>query len=108
LVASSISSIFLLGQQVNYWLQKFKFYYVDDQFIKDAAPKKKGLTADPPYYDSAKKNLHLICGKRFDFFDQYTLIPMIPLDEWPLHGKSKSIYKKCFIECINYFKKIEV
>lgn len=81
----SIETIYVLGMQVNYLLQKYGFCQADQNFITAASPRNKGLANTPPFYQPiAGDAFTAICGLQFHVtqFPDVTLIPILPLSEY--------------------------
>ncbi len=98
---SSIELIFAMSMQVNYWLQKLKFYPTVSEFLAAAKPSDKGIAHDPPYYKPVLnyKWFVLICGKQYRTNDGRKLIPIHHVKRWPgaIHSKQ---YFKNYEECV--------
>ncbi|MBN2103500.1 hypothetical protein JW835_05610 [bacterium] len=104
---SNIEIIFSMSQQVNYWLQKLGFCSTDEDFLKEAELKEKGLRHDPPYYEANKgRAFTRICGEEFSADNQYKLFPILHVKNWPLKGPFKKAYEKGYINCVNSLKSI--
>jgi hypothetical protein len=96
LLDSKIDIIFPTSLQVNYWLQKLKFYESENpDFILNAEPKRIGKENNPPYYIPIKsKAFQLICGNIYTSYDQrHKVIPILhPKSYSSLFLKFKEVY----------------
>ncbi len=99
---SSITIIFPMSLQVNYWLQKLGFYVSEPGFVADSEPRRKGLQSDPPYYQPTKdRTFQRICGNRYIGDDKYALFPILHIKQWPLQNNFARAYSHAYERCRN-------
>ena len=99
----TIEYIFPMSQQVNYWLQHFKLYNADTDFLVKAEPKQKGIDNKPPYYEAVKQKdapFLEICGKEYSLSTGQKLIPILHTKQYgqlvaytPCYERIKKIFK---------------
>jgi len=105
LAESKIELIFAMSQQVNYWMQKLDFYNSNNDFLKKAEPKLRGVNANPPYYLTRESEaFRLICAKKYKVDEKHTLIPILHVKNWPLKSSFERVYEKSYIQLINELK----
>jgi hypothetical protein len=102
---ADIELIFLMSNQVNYWLQKLGFYPAVRDYILGAEPKTKGVTHKDPYYDPKRSRAFTeICGKQYRTVDGRKIIPILHVKNWPLPAKLVPAYRKAYDTCISALK----
>lgn len=102
---SSVTTIFAMSAQVNYWLQKLTFYPSIPQFVSSAEPKVKGINHNPPYYEPTRGRAFThICGKRYTTNDGRNIFPILHITNWPLQGRFAKTYGKAYETCIDVLK----
>ncbi len=102
-----IEYIFTLSLQVNYWLQKLKFYNAEKDFLEAAEPKQKGVDNSQPFYEPMRpKSFQLICGNVYNSQDRrYKVIPILHPKNYPLTGNFLC-YQIQYDRVRNYFYKL--
>lgn len=98
---SQIEVIFVMSQQVNYWLQALGFYPPVAEYLRLSEPKRRGLTNVPPYYEPQHgKAFQLICGRCFKK-DTRSVVPILHIKNWPLRGALKEAYRHVYDDWID-------
>ncbi|MHA1231924.1 MAG: hypothetical protein ACTSPQ_14890 [Candidatus Helarchaeota archaeon] len=103
----TIKYIFPMSLQVNYWLQKYKFYEQNTEFLDQTKPSSNGIKNEPPYFQPKKTGtFKLICGKRYKYnYGKQIVIPILHAKNYPLKGRFLQSYGNCYKNIVNYFKK---
>lgn len=101
---SDIKIVFAMSEQVNYWLQKLKFYESNDDFLNRAEPRTRGVENQPPYYQATQgRAFQLICGNRYTDGTR-NIYPILHSIQWPLRGNLRAAYSTAYESLINHLK----
>jgi hypothetical protein len=102
LSVSTITVIFAMSLQVNYWLQKLGFYLSEPGFITDSEPRQEGLQSEPAYYQPVQsRTFQRICGNRYIADGKYALFPILHIKQWPLQRNFARAYSQAYERCRN-------
>ena len=101
---STIKYIFPMSLQVNYWLQKLRFYEGNKEFIDCSEPKSIGKNNNFPYYKPKKgRTFLLICGNQYKIEKgNQIIIPILHAKNFPLAGRFIA-YRECYKKIREYF-----
>jgi hypothetical protein len=100
----TIQYIFPMSLQVNYWLQKLKFYDSSSDFVYKSEPKEKGINNSDPYYEPhTARTFLIICGNQY-MVDKgkQIVIPILHSKNFPLSGTFIA-YNDCYEKIKKYF-----
>jgi hypothetical protein len=105
---AEIQLILAMSEQVNYWLQELGFCEANNEYLKRASPKAKGVNSDPPYYEPKSPGaFRLICGRRHLALEGIPLFPIVHVKNWPLRGAFVKAYGRTYVQMISELKRIE-
>ena len=97
----TISYIFSMSLQTNYWLQKLEFYTCQDEnFLHNAQPKRIGLEPVNNYYQPVNpKALSSIIGNIYEVngFDT-KIVPILPAKDFPLKDKNIDLFQTPYLK----------
>lgn len=92
----SITHVYAMGMQVNYYLQLLGFCDADEQYIKGAEPRRKAA-ADYFYQPVDGKVFREICCKKFNIkCSDSILIPILHAKEYPLRDQNIGIFGELY------------
>ena len=97
----TISYIFSMSLQTNYWLQKLEFYTCQDEnFLHNAQPRRIGLEPINNYYQPVNpKALSSIIGNIYDVngFDS-KIVPILPAKDSLLKDKNIDLFQTPYLK----------
>lgn len=97
----TISYIFCMSLQANYWLQQLGLYSCQDEnFLHDAQPRRVGLEPFNTYYQPVNpKALSSIIGNIYDIngFDS-KIVPILSAKDFPLKDKNIDLFQTPYLQ----------
>jgi hypothetical protein len=108
LKTSPIEIIFPMSMQVNYWLQRLRFYDSANGYMDDAQPINGGIKNKSPYYKENRSGcFKKICGNCYYVDGKYPLFPIVHVKKYPLKAnfvKYQDNYDKMMREVLEFIK----
>lgn len=96
----SITYVFSMSLQTNYWLQKLGLYHCNDEnFLHYAQPKTKGLEKFNMFYQPVNpKAFSMIVGNVYDVIGfQTKIVPILPPKDFPLKGRNIDLFQTPYL-----------
>lgn len=92
----TITTVFAMDMQTNYYLQLLGFCQADPEYLRGAEPRRIGINEG--YYQPVDgKVFRKICCKKFNInCNNSTLIPILHPKEYPLRGENVEIYRELY------------
>ncbi|MDD2488689.1 MAG: hypothetical protein PHD62_04415 [Bacteroidales bacterium] len=97
----TITYVFCMSLQANYWLQKLGLYTCNDEtFLHNAQPKRVGLEQFNMFYQPVNpKAFSLIAGNIYDAIGYDTkIVPILPAKDFPLKDRNLDLFQTPYLK----------